>query len=117
MEGRKERKGRGRGRKGEGKGRGRGGEGKGRGGFSGSSRINNLPANAGDTGSISSLEKIPNAMAQLSWCTTAIEPVPWSRETAATEPTHPGACALQQGELQQLKPAQCNKEQPRFSRS
>ena len=50
-------------------------------------------------------------MAQLSQCTTAIEPVPSSRGTATTEPTRPGACALQQGELPQLKPAQCNKEQ------
>ena len=37
--------------------------------------VKNLPAHAGDTGSIPESGKIPDAVEQLSLCMTAIEPV------------------------------------------
>ena len=57
-------------------------------GFSGGSVVKNLPANAGDIGSIPG-GKIPHATQQLSLCTTTIEPVPWIPRVTATEARAP----------------------------
>ena len=43
-------------------------------GFPGGTVVKNLPANAGDMGSIPWSRKIPHAMEQLSPCTTTTEP-------------------------------------------
>ena len=56
-------------------------------GFPGGSVVKNLPANAGDTGSILGLgSKILHAMGQLSLCTTVTEPKLKSPGAASTEP-------------------------------
>ena len=47
--------------------------------------IKTLPANAGDTGLIPELRRIPHAAEQLSPCTTTIEPVLQSLGAAITE--------------------------------
>ena len=44
-------------------------------GFPGGSVVKNPPANAGDTGSILGVGKIPHAEGQLSLCATTTEPV------------------------------------------
>ena len=43
--------------------------------FPGGTVVKNPPANAGDTGSVPGLGKIPHAVEQLSLCTTTAEPV------------------------------------------
>ena len=45
------------------------------GGFPGGAVVMNLPANAGDTGSIPGQGRFPHATEQLSLCTTTTEPV------------------------------------------
>ena len=53
--------------------------------FPGGSVVKNLPANAGDVGSISGLGMILHTLEQLSHCTTAPEPVLSSLGGATTE--------------------------------
>ena len=59
-------------------------------GFPGGSVVKNLPANGGDMGSIPD----PEWSRMLSLCITTMEPVLWSRGTAAIETVHrPGSCS------------------------
>ena len=54
--------------------------------FPGGTVLKNLPANAGDMGSIPWSGKIPHAVEQQSSCATTTEPALWSRRTTTTEP-------------------------------
>ena len=71
--------------------------------FPGGSVVGSLPANAGDTDSVS---KISHAMGQLSQCTTSIEPIfqsPHATNAEALEPVfHKKRSKLNE------KPMQCN---------
>ena len=66
-------------------------------GFPGGSVIKNLPANAGDTGSIPDQGRSHMMWSKLNLCTTTIEPVLWSPGATAAEP----ACSVE--------PVLCNK--------
>ena len=53
----------------------------------------NLPANAGNTGSIPGLEKSQRAMGQLSPCATTTEPILESPQAATMKPMHLEPCS------------------------
>ena len=57
--------------------------------------VENLPANAGDTGFEPWSGKIPHAAEQLSPCDTTTEPALWSQRATTTEARAPRAHALQ----------------------
>ena len=54
-------------------------------GFPGGSVVKNLPANAGDTGSIPDQGGFPHSAEHWGPYTTTTEPVPWSLGAAAAE--------------------------------
>ena len=62
--------------------------------------VKNLPANAGDMGSIPKSGKIPRAAEKLSPCATTAEPALQSRGATTTEAHAPRSCAPQQKPLQ-----------------
>ena len=82
-------------------------------GFHRDSEGKNLPANAGDTGSIPD----PGGKQQLGPCATATEPALYSPGTTTTETVGPRAHALHQEKPRNEKPTHRTREQPPLAAS